>query len=137
MYDQICSWDNLLLAYRRASKGKRGHPNVAAFEHRLEDNLVAIQQQLETKTYRPGGYVSFTVHEPKRRLISAAPFEDRVVHHALCNVIEPLFERTFIFDSYANRVGKGTHRAPRRQPAVCAALSLRVTLRRPAILSVH
>lgn len=62
-------------------------------------------------TYRPGPYTSFYVHEPKRRLISAAPFRDRVVHHALCNLIEPLFERSFIFDSYANRVGKGTHAA--------------------------
>ena len=56
-------------------------------------------------------YDSFYIHEPKRRLISAAPFRDRVVHHALCNVIEPIFERSFIHDSYANRVGKGNHRA--------------------------
>jgi RNA-directed DNA polymerase len=111
MYEQICSWDNLLLAFRRASRGKRGQPNVAAFEHRLEDNLMAIQRQLVTQTYRPGHYVSFVIHEPKRRLISAAPFADRVVHHALCNVIEPILERSFIFDSYANRVGKGTHAA--------------------------
>jgi retron-type reverse transcriptase len=111
MYDQLCSWQNLLLAYRRASKGKRGHPNVAGFEHRLEDNLLALQRELRDKTYRPGPYDSFRIHEPKRRLISAAPFRDRVVHHALCNIIEPVFERSFIFDSYANRVGKGTHRA--------------------------
>src|SRR3989337_3049391 len=111
MYLQLCSWDNLLLAYRRASKGKRGHPNVPSFEHRLEDNLVALQTELQTQTYRPGPYHSFYIHEPKRRLISAAPFRDRVVHHALCGVIEPLFERRFIYDSYANRVGKGTHRA--------------------------
>ena len=111
MYDRICSWDNLVLAYRRASKGKRGQPNVAAFEHRLEDNLLTLQQQLVSKTYQPGEYVSFTIHEPKRRLISAAPFEDRVAHHALCNIIEPLFERSFIADSYANRKGRGTHRA--------------------------
>ena len=111
MYDQICSWDNLLLAYRRASRGKRGHPNVAAFEHRLEDNLLKLEQELAAQTYRPGSYVSFTIHEPKRRLISAAPFRDRVVHHALCSLIEPAFERSFISDSYANRAGKGTHRA--------------------------
>lgn len=70
-----------------------------------------LQQELRDKNYRPGDYHSFYVHEPKRRLISAAPFRDRVAHHALCNVIEPLFERRFIHDSYANRVGKGTHRA--------------------------
>lgn len=111
MYGQLTAWDNLLLAYGKASKGKRGHPNVAVFEHRLEDNLLQLQQELQTFTYRPGSYHSFYIHEPKKRLISAAPFRDRVVHHALCNLIEPLFERSFIADSYANRIGKGTHRA--------------------------
>jgi RNA-directed DNA polymerase len=110
VYTRVCSWDNLLLAYRKASKGKRGHPPAAAFEHRLEDNLLALQAELRDKTYAPGPYHSFYIYEPKRRLISAAPFRDRVVHHALCNVIEPVFERSFIYDSYANRVGKGTHR---------------------------
>ncbi len=114
MYGQLCSWDNLLLAYQRASKGKRGHPNVAAFEYRLEDNLLCLQEELRSKTYRPGPYDSFYIHEPKRRLISAAPFRDRVVHHALCSLIEPIFERAFIADSYANRMGKGTHRALNR-----------------------
>jgi retron-type reverse transcriptase len=111
MYAQICSWDNLLLAYRRASKGKRGHPSVAAFEYRLEDNVLQLHRELQDRTYRPAPYTSFYVHDPKRRLISAALFRDRVVHHALCNLIEPIFERSFIADSYANRIGKGTHRA--------------------------
>ena len=111
MYAQLCSWDNLLLAYRKASRGKRGHPNVALFEYHLEDNLLLLQQELLNFSYQPGAYHSFYIHEPKRRLISAAAFRDRVVHHALCNLIEPLFERSFIFDSYANRIGKGTHRA--------------------------
>jgi hypothetical protein len=111
MFAQLCSWDNLFLAYAKASRGKRGQPNVAAFEYRLEENLLALQSELRSKTYTPGGYASFYIHEPKRRLISAAPFRDRVVHHALCNLIEPVFERSFIADSYANRVGKGTHRA--------------------------
>jgi retron-type reverse transcriptase len=114
MYAQLTSWDNLLLAYRRASKGKRHQPVVAAFEHRLEDRLFELQAQLREQTYQPGPYTHFFIHEPKRRLISAAPFCDRVVHHALCNVIEPIFERAFIHDSYANRVGKGTHRALQR-----------------------
>ena len=70
-----------------------------------------MQDELRAQTYQPGKYHSFYIHEPKRRLISAAPFRDRVVHHALCSVIEPWFERRFIHDSYANRAGKGTHRA--------------------------
>ena len=114
MYSTLTSWENLLLAYRKASKGKRGHPNVAEFEHRFEDHLFELQDELLDFSYSPGKYRSFHIHEPKRRLISAAPFRDRVVHHALCNLIEPIFERSFINDSYANRVGKGTHRALNR-----------------------
>ena len=114
MYAQLCSWDNLLLAYRKAAKGKRGQPPAAGFEYHLEDNLVLLQHELASQSYQPGAYHSFYIHEPKRRLISAAPFRDRVVHHALCNAIEPLFEASFIADSYANRVGKGTHRALNR-----------------------
>jgi retron-type reverse transcriptase len=111
MFERLCSWDNLLLAYRLAAKGKRGLTGVATFEHRLEDNLIALRNELLARTYRPGSYTNFWIHEPKRRLISAAPFRDRVVHHALCNLIEPIFERTFVADSYANRKRKGTHRA--------------------------
>ena len=108
---EIAHWDNLLLAFQKASKGKRGRPEVAAFEYRLEDHLVDLSGELRERRYRPGPYASFYIHDPKRRLISAAPFRDRVVHHALCNVIEPVFERGFVADSYANRLGKGTHRA--------------------------
>ncbi|MFQ5422235.1 MAG: reverse transcriptase domain-containing protein, partial [Anaerolineae bacterium] len=111
LYPQICEWDNIYEAYRQARKGKRSRPPAATFELHQESNLIDLQRELEDKTYRPGAYHSFYIHEPKRRLISAAPFRDRVVHHALCNVIEPIFERSFIYDSYANRVGKGTHRA--------------------------
>ncbi|GAB4542793.1 MAG: RNA-directed DNA polymerase [Anaerolineae bacterium] len=114
LYPRVWDWDNLYLAYRKARKGKRGKRPAAEFEFRLEDNLVALQEELATKTYQPGSYHSFLIYEPKRRLISAAPFRDRVVHHALCNIIEPIFERRFIHDSYANRVGKGTHRALER-----------------------
>jgi RNA-directed DNA polymerase len=109
--NQLYDWDNLLLAYRKASKGKRGHADVAEFEYRLEDNLLQLQRELQDQTYQPGKYHSFYIHDPKTRLISAAPFRDRVVHHALCNIIEPIFEKSFIFDSYANRIGKGTHKA--------------------------
>ncbi|MFZ1404164.1 MAG: reverse transcriptase domain-containing protein [Anaerolineae bacterium] len=118
MFAEMYAWDNLLLAYRRAAKGKRGHPNVAAFEHDLEGNLYQLQAELRAMTYLPGAYVNFTIHEPKQRLISAAPFRDRVVHHALCNLIEPIYERSFVVNSYANRVGKGTHRALDRVQAL-------------------
>lgn len=105
------AWDNLLRSYRKAARGKRGRLAAAAFEHRLADRLIELQDDLIGQRYAPGQYHHFYIHEPKRRKISAAPFRDRVVHHALCNVIEPLFEARFLPDSYANRVGKGTHRA--------------------------
>jgi retron-type reverse transcriptase len=111
LYEQIYDWENLWVAWHGAARGKRGRSAAAGFEYRLQDNLIALQEGLRASTYRPGPYASFYIHEPKRRLISAAPFRDRVAHHALCNVIEPIFERSFVADSYANRVGKGTHRA--------------------------
>ncbi len=117
LYPQVVAFENLYRAYRKAAKGKRGQANVADFEFDLARNLLALQAELTGRTYRPGAYYSFTIHDPKERLISAAPFRDRVVHHALVNVIEPLFERTFIGDSYANRKGKGTHAALDRAQA--------------------
>jgi RNA-directed DNA polymerase len=111
LYRQIIAWDNLWLAWHKASRRKRGHGPAAAFEFNLADNLLQLQEELSEGTYQPGDYVHFYIYEPKRRKISAAPFRDRVVHHALCNLIEPLFEARFHPHSYANRVGKGTHRA--------------------------
>jgi RNA-directed DNA polymerase len=111
LQEQLYSWENLCLAYRNASRGKRGKPAAAAFEMYLGDNLIQLQKELEQKTYQPGKYHSFYIHEPKRRLISATPFRDRVAHHALCNLTTPYFEKRFITHSFANRVGKGTHRA--------------------------
>ncbi|MEZ4727899.1 MAG: reverse transcriptase domain-containing protein [Caldilineaceae bacterium] len=110
-YADVYEWENLYLSYRKAAKGKRSRRAAAFFEFKLEDNLINLHDELAAETYTPGQYTHFTIHEPKKRLISAAPFRDRVVHHALCRVIEPAFERSFIDHSYANRVGKGTHRA--------------------------
>ncbi|MCW5849728.1 MAG: group II intron reverse transcriptase domain-containing protein [Anaerolineae bacterium] len=111
LYPQICDFGNLVAAWRKARRGKRTTPAAAALEQALDVELVALQQELAAETYQPGPYRSFTVHEQKRRKISAAPFRDRVAHHALCNVIGPIYERKFIDDSFANRVGKGTHKA--------------------------
>jgi retron-type reverse transcriptase len=111
LYARICAFDNLYAAFRKARKGKRRHPDVAAFEVDLEENLFTLQDQLCSETYRPGPYTTFTLYESKPRRISAAPFRDRVVHHALCNVIEPIWEKRFIHDSYACRKGKGPHAA--------------------------
>jgi RNA-directed DNA polymerase len=114
LYPQICDFDNLYWAFREARKGKRGKDPVAAFEVDLEPNLWQLHGELVAQTYCPGPYHHFYIYEPKRRLISAAPFRDRVVHHALCRVIEPIFDRALIHDSYACRKGKGNHRALER-----------------------
>ncbi|MBD2143798.1 RNA-directed DNA polymerase [Sphaerospermopsis sp. FACHB-1194] len=114
LWSQVTEFENIFTAARQAQKGKRFRDNVLEFNYNLETELTQIKHELETQTYQPGEYHTFHIVEPKKRMISAAPYRDRVVHHALCNIIVPIFERTFIHDSYANRVGFGTHRALRR-----------------------
>jgi retron-type reverse transcriptase len=114
LFPNIVAFPNLLLAAKRASKGKRFRPNVARFSLHMEEELHALRQELVSHRYRPGSYRTFVLREKKPRLISAAPFRDRVVHHALCNIIEPIIDRSFLFDSYACRKGKGTHAAIER-----------------------
>jgi RNA-directed DNA polymerase len=107
LYPQICEFDNVHLAYMKARRAKRFKHEVLAFSKNLEENLINIQNHLIWKTYKPSPYKFFTIYEPKERLIAALPFTDRVVHHALCNIIEPIFERSMIHDSYACRCGQG------------------------------
>ena len=114
LWDQIIDFTNLLEAARKAQKGKRYRDDVLAFNYNRESELIDLQSALRAQTYCPGAYRTFEIVEPKRRLISAAPYRDRVVHHALCNVLVPLVEPSFIYDSYANREGKGSHRALER-----------------------
>jgi len=111
---EIFGFQSLLGAANKAAKGKRHKPGVAAFLCNLETELLRLERDLSNRSYRPGRYNVINIRDPKPRRVSAAPFRDRVVHHALCAVIEPIFERGFIFDSYANRSGKGTHRAVSR-----------------------
>jgi retron-type reverse transcriptase len=114
LYDKICSTDNLRKAFNKAKKGKSQKPYVKAFEADLENNIVRLNKELETLTYEPMPLKTFVLRDPKTRVISVSDFRDRVVHHALCNIIEPLFDKAFIHDSYASRIGKGTHAAIRR-----------------------
>lgn len=111
LYPRIYDFANLERAFYRARRGKRQQPNVATFECNLDLELLQLADELKAETYRPGGYRHFHLYDGKPRRISAAPFRDRVVHHALCRVIEPIWEARFIYDSYACRVGKGTHAA--------------------------
>ena len=111
LYDAVIDFDNLLEAYSRARRGKQQTDEMRRFQFNLEMNLWNLHGELKDGTYQPGPYRHFRIVDPKPRKISAAPFRDRIVHHALCLIIQPLFERKFIFDSYANRAGKGTHKA--------------------------
>ncbi len=117
LWERIVGFDNLLLAYRKARRGKGDRREVAEFALNLEKNLLELQDQLIADEYGPGVYRLFTIYERKPRLIAAAPFRDRVVHHALMNLVEPPLDGTFIFDSYACRKEKGVHVAVDRYQA--------------------
>ncbi len=105
---------NLRKAYRKARKGKGAKWYIKEFNTHLEKNLLQLQKELCTMTYKPQPMKTFVISDPKTRVISASVFRDRIVHHALCNIIEPIFDKTFIYDSYANRKNKGTHAALKR-----------------------
>lgn len=111
LYPRITSFENLLEAAHRAQKGRRYRDSTLAFNARLEENLHMLRMELLDGSYQPGEYRDFFIEDSKKRLISAAPYRDRVVHHAVMAVIEPLFDRSFIFDTYACRKGKGSHAA--------------------------
>jgi len=114
LFENVLAFENFLRAFRNARRGKRTKRQVVQFDFAMEWEVLRLLREIESGQYRPRPYRTFYVHDPKRRRISAAHFRDRVVHHAVCQVLDPLFERWFIFDSYACRVGKGTHRAVRR-----------------------
>ncbi len=114
LYDQLCSYDNLELAFKKARKRKTLKPYVIEFEEYLHENLLQLRNELLFQTYKPQPLKTFILRDPKTRKISKSHFKDRVVHHALCNIIEPIFDKTFIHDSFANRLGKGTLNAIKR-----------------------
>lgn len=118
LFAQIYSFEALHAAYLRASKGKREKGGVQEFEFDLEGNLIALQNELIWGTYRVGKYHQFDVYEPQKRPIAALPFRDRVVQHAIVAVLDPLWERGFIADSYACRKNRGTHRGADRAQAM-------------------
>jgi RNA-directed DNA polymerase len=117
IWKAVTSFENLLSAYCKAQRGKRSKRGVAEFGLNLERELLALERSLQDGSYQPGEYRLFTIYERKPRLIAAAPFCDRVVHHAVMQVIESELDRTFISDSYACRNGKGVHAAVDRYQA--------------------
>lgn len=117
LYDRVASFDNVLAAAREALRGKRGRAPGATFFSNLEHEVAALHRELRDGSYRPGPYHYFQIHDPKTRTVAAADFRDRVVHHAIVRVLEPLFEGRFIEDTYACRKRRGNHAAMRRAAA--------------------
>ena len=111
LWAKLIEFENLYQAFQEARHGKRYRLEVMRFASNLEENLINLQNHLIWKTWTPGKQREFTVFEPKMRMIQAPPFPDRVIHHALVRLVDPLFERKFIPDSFACREGKGTQRA--------------------------
>lgn len=114
IFRQIISTENLILAWRKARKGKTKKHYVIKFEENLELNLLELQEELKKQTYSPKPLKTFILRDPKTRKISKSHFRDRIVHHAIINILEPLYEKRFICDSCANRKGKGTSYALKR-----------------------
>lgn len=111
LWEQVVSFEALCRAARRAALGKRRVAGVARWMADLEPNALRLERELRAGTWRPGRATTFRIHDPKTRTITAAPFEDRVVHHALMDALEPRLERRMLHESFACRRGKGTHRA--------------------------
>ena len=111
LWESVVSFENLRIAALEASKAKRQSAPVQNFLFNLEPNIINLQNQLITSEYKPGAYSYFTIYEPKERKICAAPFVDRVVHHAVCRVMDPSLERIYVPQSYACRTNKGMHKA--------------------------
>ncbi|MCP5004076.1 MAG: RNA-directed DNA polymerase (Reverse transcriptase) [Planctomycetes bacterium] len=114
LFEKVHDFENLLTAFGNAFRGKRSVRSCCLYDFNLEREILMLQDELKSGIYKPGRYRYFKIFEPKARVISVAPFRDRIVHHALINVIGPLFESRFIHDSYATRKDKGTHKAIRR-----------------------
>jgi retron-type reverse transcriptase len=115
----MCSFAAILAAARRAARGKKRRPEVARFLWNLEAEVIALQAELSTGVWRPGPSRRFVIHDPKEREITAAPFRDRVVHHAICAAVGPVLERAAIEHSYACRPRKGVRAAVRQCQQFC------------------
>jgi len=118
LYPAIYNFESLHAAYLRARRGKRTRAEVQRFELDLEGNLIQLHNELILGTYKTGKYRQFIVPEPKERIVAALPFRDRVVQHALVDVLDPIWERRFIPESYACRVGRGTHKGADKAQAM-------------------
>ncbi len=109
-FDNITSLENLFSAWDEFKKGKRARADVEEFEPDLEPNLFELHRELRNGTYRHGPYTGFFFADPKRRHVHKATVRDRILHHAVFSILNPLFEPTFIPHSFSCRIGKGNHK---------------------------
>ncbi len=114
LYGELCSEENLALAFKKAKKRKSRKPYVIEFNNNLDENLKILRDELLSEVYKPRPLRTFVIRDPKVRKIRKSYFVDRIVHHAICNILEPILEKRFIHDSFANRIGKGTLNAIKR-----------------------
>lgn len=110
LFDQIISPENLFSAWDTFKSDKRKKADVIEFEWHLEENIFKLHRELRNKTYKHGRYSGFYIHDPKQRHIHKADVRDRVLHHAVFSVINSIFEKTFISNSFSCRIGYGTHK---------------------------
>jgi hypothetical protein len=109
IYDKVCMMENLILAYNKARKGKSQQYGVKLFERDFERNLIKLQEELISLSYKTSEYSVFTIYDPKEREIFRLPFKDRIVHHAIMNILEPIWTSIFISNSYSCIKGRGIH----------------------------
>ncbi len=114
LYQRLCSEENIALAFQKAQKRKSRKPYVIEYKVNLNENLEALRHQLTEETYNPKPLRTFVIRDPKTRKIRKSYFVDRIVHHAICNILEPIYEKLFIYDSFANRKGRGALKALQR-----------------------
>jgi RNA-directed DNA polymerase len=114
LYDQICTAENLRCAYNKAKLGKANNYSVRLFDKNLDENLRLLLNELTECVYKTSEYSHFTIYEPKERLISRLPFRDRITHHAIMNILEPLWTPIYIENTYSCIKGRGINRAHNR-----------------------
>ena len=134
IFDSVCTLDNLYIAHTKARKGKAKRYGVVLFEQKLDENIRQLQQELLAGTYKTSAYDVFTILDPKERIVHRLPFRDRVVHHAIVNILEPIWTTVLIEHTYSCIKGRGIHQAVRhierdikdkKQAAYCLKLDIK------------
>ena len=130
LMDRILDYENLMIAFHKAAKGKTDRASVIRFRKNLSENIIRLREKLESASAFFGDYSFFTIRDPKTRNICAAAFEERVAHHALMNICSPILDKSQIFHSYACLKGKGQHKALTRAKkwALCHEFYLKMDI---------